>query len=206
MKIMFVGETNLFLFQNVVYYLIKILKHKWYFPIESKYSNKNYKKPISSLYYIYDSWLNVLIEKFSKFELNEYGKRLIKQETPWMVTTNIAITKSQVARNRFGIPKWALENAQKYKPYFLIEFDLASDTYIAHLDDEIENIFNEGLFLRDSLNILNKEGFITLLKRYFVFDEETISKEVEVIVQHYVYKESGWFSFKDYEELEERNK
>ena len=130
---------------------------------------------------------------------------MLNQMVPWMVTTNIAITKSQIARGRKGIPKWEIEYSEKYKPYFLIEFDLNVDTYIIHIDDEIENVFNEALLFRRSFCNLNKDIFIATLKRYYIFDEVTIIEEISKICEHYRFDNNNVNSFNDYEILEDEN-
>lgn len=202
MKIKIVEEHNFFLFQDIVYHFILMLKHEFNFPLENVHRDKSYMtRP--SLECIYRSWYELLMSKIETFEFNECGKRVINQKTAWIVTTNIAITKSQIARGREGIPKWELEHAKKYKPYFLIEFDLDSDTYIAHLDGEILNAFNEALIFVEAFRNFSKESFINILKRYYTFDETAIEKEIEIICEHYRFDDNSIIDFGNYEILED---
>lgn len=188
MVIRITGEHNFFLFQDIVYYFGLTLKFEWGYPIDNKYNCKDYRHRSTSEY-IYNSWYELFIEKLKRCERTKYYHELIELFKSWMITTNIAITTAQKGRKREGIPSWELEMLTKYKPSFLIDHQDNYETYIVHLDEEIEIIFNEAiLFYKTIEKDFNSQSFLTLLKRYFIIDEGYLSEELPVICDNFIGK------------------
>ena len=179
------GEHNFFLFQDVVYYFGLTLKFKWHYPIVSKYKDKESKSKCASEY-IYDSWYDLFKTKLAECPHTEYYQKLINKLKDWMITTNIAIITAQVGKGRKGIPSCELDYLTKYKPSFLIEHSDDFETYIVHFNEEIEMLFNEAIsFYRTIENDFNPNSFLTLLRRYFVIEEECLSEETSVICKNF---------------------
>lgn len=182
------GERNFFLFQDIVYFFGLALKNKRRLPIESKFKDEDYKY-INASEYICDSWYEVFKEKLIQCKRTDYCQKLMNKCDEWMITTNIAITTAQKGMRKEGIPSWELDYIDKYKPSFLIEHSDDFEIYTAHLDGEFETLFNEALYFYKSIEYdFNLQSFIALLKRYFVFDDDYLSKELEVISDTFVGK------------------
>ena len=196
------GERNFFLFQDIVYYFGTTLKFEWHYPIDNKYDDKDYRHR-NALEYAYNSWYEIFIDKLKKCERTDYYQKLIELFKSWMITTNIAITTAQKGRGREGIPSWELKMLTKNKPTFLIEHSDDYETYTAHLNEEIEVIFNEAIFFYNEIeNSFNPESFLKLLKRYFIIDDDYFSEELPVICENFVGKkeffmEEGIFTIEE---------
>ena len=184
MVVKIVGEHNFFLFQDIVLDFKYAFVEGWRFPIVNKYRPKDYAFR-STNEYIYDSWFEVFKSKLLSSPKTDYLKKLLESFSSWMITTNIAITTAQIKRGRDGIPSWERESVNKYKPSFLIELGDDLETYIVHLEDDILTLFNESIYFFEQFQILEPSSLMTLLKRYFVFEDEYLKKEIDVICEHF---------------------
>lgn len=181
------GENNFFLFQDIVYYFGSTLELETMFPIEDKHKRKDKYKSTSE--YIDDSWYSLFNDKLLKCKRTKHYQKIIKKIEDWMITTNIAITTAQKGKGIDGIPSWELEALLKNKPSFLIEHSNNFEIYTVHLDDDIEDLFNEAKeFYEIFEQNFNKESFLKILKRYFIFDENYFDNELMFICQNFVGK------------------
>ena len=180
------GEHNFFLFQDIVYYFGLTLKFKWRYPIKNKYTSKSCPCESASKF-IYDSWYEIFIEKLEKCGRTNYYKKLVNKLNDWIVTTNIAILTAQEGRGSRELSSRELESIKEHSPSFLIEHSDDFETYIVHLNDEIAVLFNEAiLFYQTIEHHFNTESFISLLRRYFIFDDDYLTEEIPVIIDNFI--------------------
>lgn len=197
------GEHNFFLFQDIVYYFGLTLKFEWRFPIVSKYKDKEKRSKCASEF-IYDSWYDLFIEKLMTCPRTDYCRKLIDGFKDWMITTNIAITTAQVGRKEEGIPSWELDSLTKNKPSFLIEHNDDFEIYTVHFNEEIEVLFNEAIYFYHTIeNSFNPNSFLALLRRYFIIEEEYLSKEISVICENFEGKKEFFMEKATYEIVED---
>lgn len=178
MKVLIKSEHNFFLFQDIVYYYLSILRGGWGFPINNKYEYN------TSSYYIYESWKDLMLYKLYSFERTKLYKKMINKLTEWMVTTNIAILTAQ--KERKCINRYDEEYLRKYKPYFLIEHSNDYENYIVHLDGDIKEVFLNAVSFYKSFSDFSYNNFLQELKKYFEIDENEISKELNAVTNNYV--------------------
>ena len=179
MKLLIKGEHNFFLFQDIVYYYIKSLSGAFYSPIKNKHPSN------SSSYYIYNSWLEVLKIKVLSSDDTDLTKKVKNLFTGWMITTNIAILTSQKERKDRDLSRYDFEYLEKYKPSFLIEHCDNYNSYLVHLDEYYKFLFIEALDYYHTFINFNYENVLRTIKKYFMIDENDISKEIEIIVYNY---------------------
>ena len=179
MKLLIKGEHNFFLFQDIVYYYIKSLSGAFYSPIKNKHHSN------SSSYYIYNSWLEVLKIKVLSSDDTDLTKKVKNLFTGWMITTNIAILTSQKERKDRDLSRYDFEYLEKYKPSFLIEHCDNYNSYLVHLDEDYKFLFIEALDYYNTFINFNYENVLRTIKKYFMIDENDISKEIEIIVNNY---------------------
>lgn len=179
MKLLIKGEHNFFLFQDIVYYYIKSLSGAFYSPIKNKHPSN------SSSYYIYNSWLEVLKIKVLSSDDTDLTKKVKNLFTGWMITTNIAILTSQKERKDRDLSRYDFEYLEKYKPSFLIEHCDNYNSYLVHLDEDYKFLFIEALDYYNTFINFNYENVLRTIKKYFMIDENDISKEIEIIVNNY---------------------
>lgn len=176
MKLLIKTEQNMFLFQEIVYDYIVMLKQLWRFPINNKFETN------TTSYYIYDSWLDVLKNKIKKTQYTEFTKHIIDIFPNWMITTNIAILKAQKGKNKKYMSKYDLEYIEKHNPSFLIEYENNYDNYIVHLKDKYALLFNESLKFYQFFIDLNYDNLLKVLKKHFIIDESFISEEIRQVL------------------------
>ena len=179
MKLLIKGEHNFFLFQDIVYYYIKSLSGAFYSPIKNKHPSN------SSSYYIYNSWLEVLKIKVLSSDDTDLTKKVKNLFTGWMITTNIAILTSQKERKDRDLSRYDFEYLEKYKPSFLIEHCDNYNSYLVHLDEDYKFLFIEAFDYYNTFINFNYENVLRTIKKYFMIDENDISKEIEIIVNNY---------------------
>lgn len=187
-------ERNFFLFQDIVHWFIEALEDRRLHILHYKHEKS------SASYYAYESWRDVLNEKLCKAPLTKHAEDIIAIHTPWMVTTNIAITTAQKGRGKHCIPEDELEYVEKYEPYFLIEHQDNYETYLVHLEGEIKDVFLEILDCYRTLARMEKDEIKGLLLRYYDISSEEIEEELSVIVPCY-YADVEWIN--TYEVMEE---
>jgi len=197
MKVLIKGERNFFLFQDLVYYFILILKMKWRFPLENKFENG------TCSYYIYKSWIEVLYMKIMRNKSTNLSIELLTRLTDWMVTTNIAILKAQKETKKRVLDSHEDDYLNKYSPYFLIEHVDNYENYIVHLEGDIEKLFLSAVSFYEAFKKLDYESIITELKKYYEIDEGIISKEVNLIINNYTFDDFAIEMLKSYEIMEE---
>ena len=179
MKLLIKGEHNFFLFQDIVYYYIKSLSGGFYSPIKNKHPSN------SSSYYIYDSWLEVLKKKVLSSNYTDLIKKVKNLFTGWIITTNIAILTSQKERKDRDLSRYDFEYLEKNNPSFLIEHFDNYNSYLVHLDEDYKFLFIDALDYYNTFINFNYENVLRTIKKFFVIDENDISKEIEIIVNNY---------------------
>ncbi|MBQ7275784.1 MAG: hypothetical protein IJS58_00915 [Bacilli bacterium] len=200
MKLLVKGEHNFFLFQDIAYYYIKSLSGGFYSPIKNKHSSN------SSSYYIYNSWLEVLKKKVLSSEYTDLIIKVKNLFTGWMITTNIAILTSQKERKDRDLSRYDFEYLEKYKPIFLIEHCDNYNSYLVHLDGDYEYLFTQALDYYNTFINYNYENVLRTIKKYFVIDENDISKEIEIIVNNFEISDFIPKMLESYEKQEDNQK
>ena len=190
-------EHNFFLFQEIVYYYIKSLSGGYYSPIKNIHSHN------TCSYYIYDSWLEVLKERVLSSERTDLTKKVNSLFTGWMITTNVAILTSQKERNDRNLSRYDLEYLDKYKPSFLIEHCDNYNSYLVHLDDDYEFLFLEAIDYYNTFINYNYENLLKTIEKYYVIDENNISKEIEIVINNFKIDDHVTKMLESYEKLED---
>ena len=177
MRIKVDGQSNFFLFQDIVYYFLLTLKRKWELPIENKHETDTCSR------YIYESWNEMLQFKLFSKDVTESAIKFIGRLKEWMVTTNIAILTAQ--KENGTIASFDVDYLRKYKPYFCIELTNNYSNYIVHLDDDIKELFLSAISFYQAFYKMNYELIINELTKYYAIDVDDISEELKIVINHF---------------------
>ena len=128
---------------------------------------------------------NILKKKVLSSEYTDLTKKVKNLLTGWMITTNIAILTSQKERKDRDLSRYDFEYLEKYKPSFLIEHFDNYNSYLVHLDEDYKFLFIEALDYYNTFINFNYENVLRTIKKYFMIDENDISKEIKIIVNNY---------------------
>jgi hypothetical protein len=197
MKLLIKGESDFFLFQDIVYYFLLILKRKWMLPIKNKH---NYD---TCSHYIYESWNDVLNLNIIKHNNTKLADKLIGKCDEWMITTNIAILEAQKENGRRKLASFENDYLEKFKPYFLIEHSNKYSNYIVYLNGDMELMFLSAVSFYKAFLSMDYKMIIDELKKYFEIEEFMISKELRIVIDNYVCNEFSNRKLQSYEIMED---
>ena len=197
MKLLIKGESDFFLFQDIVYYFLLTLKRKWRLPIKNKH---NYD---TCSHYIYESWNDVLYLNIIKHNNTKLADELIGKCDEWMITTNIAILKAQKENGRRELASFENDYLEKFKPYFLIEHSNNYSNYIVYLNGDIELMFLSAVSFYKAFLSMDYKMIINELKKYFEIEEFMISKELRIVIDNFISNEFINRKLQSYEIMEE---
>lgn len=197
MKLLIKGESDFFLFQDIVHYFLLTLKRKWKLPIKNKH---NYD---TCSHYIYESWNDVLYLNIIKHNNTKLADELIGKCDEWMITTNIAILKAQKENSKRELASFEIDYLKKYRPYFLIEHSNNYSNYIVYLNGDIELMFLSAVSFYKAFLSMDYKMIINELKKYFEIEEFMISKELRIVIDNFISNEFINRKLQSYEIMEE---
>ena len=197
MKLLIKGESDFFLFQDIVYYFLLTLKRKWRLPIKNKHDYD------TCSHYIYESWNDVLYLKIVEHNNTKLADELIGKCDEWMITTNIAILKAQKENSKRELASFEIDYLEKYRPYFLIEHSNNYSDYIVYLNGDIELMFLSAVSFYKAFISMDYKLIINELKKYFEIEEFMISKELRIVIDNFVCNEFSNKKLQSYEIMEE---
>ncbi len=197
MKLLIKGESNFFLFQDIVYYFLLTLKRKWRLPIKNKH---NYD---TCSHYIYESWNDVLNLNIIKHNNTKLADKLIGKCDEWMITTNIAILEAQKENGKRNLASFENDYLEKFKPYFLIEHSNKYSNYIVYLNGDMELMFLSAVSFYKAFLSMDYKMIIDELKKYFEIEEFMISKELRIVIDNFISDEFINRKLQSYEMMEE---
>lgn len=197
MKLLIKGESDFFLFQDIVYYFLLTLKRKWWLPIKNKHDYD-----ICS-HYIYESWKDVLYIKIVESNNTKLADEFISKCDEWMITTNIAILKAQKENGKRELASFENDYLEKFKPYFLIEHSNNYSDYIVYLNGDIELMFLSAVLFYKAFLSMDYKMIINELKKYFEIEEFMISKELRIVIDNFISDEFINSKLQSYEIMED---
>ena len=197
MKLLIKGESDFFLFQDIVYYFLLTLKRKWMLPIKNKH---NYD---TCSHYIYESWKDVLYIKIIEHTNTKIADEFISKCDEWMITTNIAILKAQKENSKRELASFEIDYLEKYRPYFLIEHSNNYSDYIVYLNGDIELLFLSAVSFYKAFLSMDCKMIINELKKYFEIEEFMISKELKIVIDNFISDEFINRELQSYEIMED---
>ena len=197
MKLLIKGESDFFLFQDIVYYFLLTLKRKWRLPIKNKH---NYD---TCSYNIYESWNDVLYIKIVEHNNTKLADEFISKCDEWMITTNIAILEAQKENGRRKLASFENDYLEKLNPYFLIEHSNNYSNYIVYLNGDIELMFLSAVSFYKVFLSMDYKMIINELKKYFEIEEFMISKELRIVIDNFISDEFINRNLQSYEIMED---
>ena len=197
MKLLIKGESNFFLFQDIVYYFLLTLKRKWRLPIKNKH---NYD---TCSHYIYESWNDVLYLNIIKHNNTKLADKLIGKCDEWMITTNIAILEAQKENGKRNLASFENDYLEKFKPYFLIEHSNNYSNHIVYLNGDMELMFLSAVSFYKAFLSMDYKMIINELKKYFEIEEFLISKELRIVIDNFISDEFINRNLQSYEIMED---
>ena len=167
------GEHNFFLFQDIVSDFVDAVKGRTW----AAFKSKDFGFRTVS-YYVGISWTEIFIEKLLSKPTTDLWGKVHSQLIPWMITTNRAILKSQVIRKDRSEFDSGYRELEKEADAFQIEISEDGESFIAHLEGEILDTFQEAMHFHKESQCLEPKRIRDLFSRYYRIEPDEMEEEI----------------------------
>ena len=167
------GEHNFFLFQDIVSDFMGAVKGRTW----AAFKSKDFGLGTVS-YYAGISWTEIFIEKLLSKPTTDLWEKVHSQLIPWMITTNRAILKSQVIRKERSEFDSDYRELEKEADAFQIEISEDGESFIAHLEGEILDAFQEATHFHKESQRLEPKRIRDLFSRYYRIEPDEMEEEI----------------------------
>ena len=182
-KIKALGEHNMFLLQDVVYYPSRFLQGKWGLPLKNRYPFQ------TASYYIGEAWMDVLLSSLRNSLQTDFAKQMLVLLPKWMITTNVIILKAQKERGLTDSHRE--EYLKEYTELFPAHYQKEEDAYYLELDGEMETLFGATVTFLKAFEDVDPEKLFQELSKYYVLDSSDVSEIFEEVCEYFAFEDSA---------------